>query len=200
MFNSLKKFNKFDRVSKFRLINSFLVAIAMSLIAPIMITLKGTLLFAWIISMLAVAQMLAVKTNDYMVNNFTISNLYQMGVLLHFAIIIGTSLYFYSPLLMVWIDSVIVILEVAIFSAYSIVLNNHITDNYPKDMKNFQIVRNSSWADGALLGLLVVTLITFFGTIGQAVIVTVLFNIFFVIWMFTNWNFYKDYKQKLSKN
>jgi len=194
-FNYFKKFEKFDKVSEFRLQNSFLVAIGMSLIAPILITLKGTLMVAWVISVFAIFNMLAVKTNDYFVNNFSMSTLYRMGNITHFLLIISAGLYFFNPLLMIWLDSILVITEVAIFSAYSIALTNYLTDNYPKDMKDFQIIRNSSWADGALVGLGLITIVTFFFPLGYAVGTFMIFNTVFSLWLLKNWNFYNFLKE-----
>lgn len=194
MFGCLRKFKTFDEVTRFRLINAFLVAIGMSLLAPLIITLKGTLMLAWVISIFAIFNMLAVKTNDFMVENFSISQLYRMGVITHILLILAAGLYFWNPLLMIWLDSSIVILETAIFSSYSIVLTNYITDNFPNDMKKFQIVRNSSWADGALTGLGIITLITFFFPLSYAIGFFMVYNILFSMWMINNWNFYDNIK------
>ena len=82
----------------------------------------------WVISMFSIISTLAVKTNNYMTTNFNIADLYKMGVILHIALVFITSIYFYSPVLMVWLESALGIIEVAIFSAFSIVLNTYLTD------------------------------------------------------------------------
>jgi hypothetical protein len=189
-FNNIKKFKNFDEVTHFRLINAYTVAIGMSLISPVIITLKGLYLAAWIIAMFSIINTLAVKTNNFMVNTFSISSLYKFGIFIHAALVCASIIYYYSPSLMIWLDSTLVIIEVAIFSAYSIKLNNYITDNYPDSMSEFQIVRNSSYADGMLLGLLVVTIITYFSAVGTAIAVFIVFNIFFMMWMVYNWRFF----------
>ena len=192
MLRSLKKFKNFDKVSEFRLINSFLVAIGMSLLGPILITLKGTLLLPWIISVFAIAGMLAVKSNDYFVGRFSIGELFKMGNILHIFFVMVACIYFINPSIMIYLDSVLLIIEMAVFSAYSIVLNNYITEHYPKDMSNFQIVRNSSWSDGALIGLSIITITTYFYSVGVGIVIFVIYNTGFSIWLFYNWNFYDD--------
>lgn len=101
---------------------------------------------------------------------------------------------------MIWLESMLVIIEVAVFSSYSILLNNYIADHYPKSMQEFQVVRNSSWADGFLVGLFIVTGTTYFFTTGTGIIVFAAFNIGFSIWMLSNWNFYKDIKNLKEKD
>jgi hypothetical protein len=93
---------------------------------------------------------------------------------------------------MVWIEGLLAIIEVAVFSAYSIALNNYLTHKFPNSMSDFQIVRNSSWADGYLIGLGLISLITYFGTIGTGIIVFIIFNTIFSMYLIYNWNFFKD--------
>lgn len=188
------RFSEFSEVTELRLINSFLVAFSMALFVPVIVSLKGLYLAAWIISIFAILQTLSVKTNNWVVHNLSIRTMFRIGVYIHIAFIFISSLYFYSPELMIWLDSFIAIIEVAIFSAFSISLNNYITDIHPNEMSKFQIIRNSSWADGYLLGLLIVTGITYFYTLGIAVLGFILFNILFSIWMITKWNFYNNHR------
>jgi hypothetical protein len=189
---SLQKFKEFDKVSEFRLINAFLVAIGLALLSPILVTLKGMYLAVWVISVFSIISTLAVKTNRYMTKTFSIEQLFRMGIGVHLLLITVAVLYFYSPALMIWLESMLVIIEVAVFSSYSILLNNYIADYYPKSMQEFQVVRNSSWADGFLVGLFLVTGTTYFFSTGAGIIVFVGFNICFSLWMIYNWNFYED--------
>ena len=55
------KFKRFDKVTELRLQNSFIIAFGMALFVPVLISLKGVYLAAWIISMFAIVQTLAVK-------------------------------------------------------------------------------------------------------------------------------------------
>ena len=192
ILDTLKRFSELDKVTEFRLKNAFLVAIGLGLLGPILISLKGLYLLPWVISVLAIIQTLAVKTNDWCVRNIGIENMYRIGIYIHVLFILISMIYFYSPVLMIWIEGLLAIVEIAIFSAYSIALNNYLTDNYPKDMSKFQILRNSIWADGYLIGLGAITLITYFWTIGAGIVVFIIFNTLFSIYLIYNWNFYKD--------
>lgn len=192
VFRYFKRFKELDKITEFRLINAFLVAIGMALLAPVVVTLKGLYLAVWVISLFSIAATLAVKLNAYMTKTFTIPQLYKMGIFIHLLFIFASGLYFYDPHLMIWLDSSLVILETAIFSSYSILLNNYLADYHPKSMQLFQVVRNSSWADGFLLGLFTVTIITYFSTVGTALVFFICYNLLFSAWMIYNWDFYKD--------
>jgi len=190
--NYFKKFKKFDKVTELRLINAFIVAIGIALLTPILVSLKGIYLAAWVISLFTIAQTLAVKTNKWVVSHVTIEQMFKLSIIIHLLFITISAIYFISPLYMVIADSILGIVEVSLFTAFSISLNNYITDKHPDEMSNFQIVRNGSWADGFLFGLLVVTIITYFSTIGVAIGVFIVFNLIFSLWLITKWNFYTN--------
>jgi len=78
------RFKEFDSVTEFRLYNSFYIAIGMSLITPIIISLKGTYMLPYIISIFAIIQTLSIKSNNYIVNKFSISSIYKMVLLFIF--------------------------------------------------------------------------------------------------------------------
>ncbi len=185
------QFDQFDPVTRFRLINSFLVGIGLSLIAPVMISLKGALLPVWAISMFAIMATVSVKSNSYF-SKFRLNQLFQWGIYVHLTLTAIALTYFYDPTLMVILESSLVIIETIIFSAYSIVLTEYLADYYPNNMKTFQIVKNNSWADAGLIGLATVTLITYFFSTGTAVILFVIYNALFSMWMIKNWNFYNN--------
>ena len=183
------KISQFDAITKFRLINAFLVSIGMGLLSPVLVVLKGQLLPVWLISMFGIINTLSVKTNSYF-SKKPLSWLYKTGVILHIMFVVTALLYFINPLVMILLDSTLVIAEIAIFSAYGIVLNNYITINYPDSMNDFQIVRNGIWADGTLIGLALSALITSIYGLPGMIISFVLFNALFSVWMLKNWNFY----------
>ena len=190
-FNRLKQF---DRVTEFRLKNAFFVAVGISIMTPILISLKGQYMLPWIISAFAIAQALSVKTNGWFVSTFTLSQFLKIIIGFHIIFVITALTFFYSPTLMIWLSSIVAIIESTVFSAYSIVLNNYITDNYPKSMSTFQITRNGIWSDGFLLGLTTVTLITFFSEISSAIIIFMVFNSLYSLWLLYNINFYFNVK------
>ena len=77
----------------------------------------------------------------------------------------------------------------AIFSSYSIKLNNYITDNYPAKMSEFQVFRNSILADATLIGLGIIWLTSAFSGNDLSIVVFLAYNFGFIIWMVYNWNF-----------
>lgn len=191
MLRSIKRFKEFDKVTEFRLWNSLFVAFGMELLVPIIISLKGLYMATWIISAFMIANTLAVKANNYIVNKYSLDSMYKMGIFIHLGFILISSIYFFNPVIMIWLDSTLAIIETALFSSYSIALNNYLTDNYPNDMKDFQIVRNSSWADSSMLGALLITGLTAI-SLGVGVISFIVYNTIFSLWLMKNWNFYKD--------
>lgn len=188
----IERFNKFDTASNFRLKNAFIFAISINLIAPVLISLKGIYLLPWVISVFLILEALAVKTNSYFVN-LSLDTLYKIGTTLNIILLFSASLYFFSPELMVYSFMIFSLFEIAIFSSYSIKLNNYIAENYISSMSSFQITRNSIWADGILIGLISSTLILMIST-KAAIISFIIFNTLYAGWLLLNWNFYrKDY-------
>ena len=188
------QFNKFDMVTRYRLINAFIIAAGMNLLYPVLADLKGEYLVAWIISAFMILETLAVKTNRYFTENFSLSKIYKLSIFAHINFTIVASLYFWNPVYMIYGDMIAAIIDVSIFSAFSIMLTNYLTNNYPESMNEFQIVRNSIWADGILVGLTTVTTITYFFGNSVAIILFIIFNICFSSWLICNWKFYDDIK------
>ena len=193
------QFNKFDKVTKFRLINAFIIAAGMNLLYPVLADLKGEYLVTWILSAFMIIETLLVKTNRYFVDNFSLSLIYKLSVLAHINFTVVAGLYFWNPLYMIYGDMIAAIIDVSIFSAFSIMLNNYLTNNFPESMNEFQIVRNSIWADGILLGLFIVTAITYFFGNSVAIILFIIFNVCFSSWLIWNWKFYDNIDMKGNK-
>lgn len=192
MIKYFDKFNNFDDVTRFRLINAFVLAAGMNLLYPVLSDLKGEYLVAWVISAFMIIETLAVKTNRYFIDNFSLNSIYKLSVIAHINFTLVASFYFWNPLYMVYADMIAAIVDVTIFSAFSIMLTNYLTNNFPESMSEFQIIRNSVWADGILIGLIAVTTITFFFGNTYAIIAFLVFNTLFSAWLIKNWNFYKN--------
>ncbi len=188
---AITKLGQFDQVTKFRLTNAFIVGVGLALLAPVLVVLKGSLLPIWLISSIGIIATVAVKTNDFFCQ-FSISQLYQLGIIVHVILVIAALLYFVTPLWMVVLESLVGILEVAVFSAYSVLLNDFLTKEHPGSMKQFQIIRNNSWADASIIGLITVTAVTYFFSPGIAVGLFIVYNTIFSGYMMWNWNFYKE--------
>jgi len=189
------KYLEFDDVTSFRLQNSFLVSISMNLLLPILTDLKGEYLAAWVISLFMIGGTLMVKTNEYFVENFSMDQMYKQGVIVHVLLVISTLVYFKDPLVMVCVDGIVAMIDIAVFSSFAIKLNNYLTAEYPEDVSKFQIVRNNYWAHGTLIGLGITTLVTFLFGVGSGLTLFVIFNTFYCCWMAYNWNFFKDIKE-----
>lgn len=196
MLRNFKKLKEFDAVTRYRLINAFIIAAGMNLLYPVLADLKGEYLVAWIISAFMILETLAVKTNRYFIENFSISQIYKLSIFAHINFTLVAVLYFWNPLYMIYADMIAAIIDVSIFSAFSIMLNNYLTNNYPESMNEFQIVKNSIWADGILIGLFTVTAITYFFGNSVAITVFLIFNILFSSWLIWNWNFYDSINNK----
>ena len=188
---TLRSFNSFDEVTRFRLINSFVVAFGFSMLGPVMTVLQGTLMLAWIIALFHIIEMVAVKTNELFVHSFTTERLFHLTVILHLLYTLTALTYYWNPILMVYLDSFFALVETMVIGAYSIKLNNYIAKSQPKSMSRFQIVRNSSWADGALIGLFISTLTLYFYELGVTLGLFLVVNMGFTVWLFSHWNFYK---------
>lgn len=192
MKNYFSKLKRFDKFTRFRLVNAFIVAIGINLIIPIMSDLKGEYLVSWIISAFLILETISIKTNRYFVDTFSIDRLYKISIFAHLSFTLVAALYFWNPLLMIYADMITAIIDVSIFSAFSIKLNNYLTDNYPDSMSEFQIIRNSIYADGILLGLSIVTVLSYLFGNSIVVIIFIVFNTIFSIYLIKNWNFYSE--------
>ena len=192
MKNYFSKLKRFDKFTRFRLVNAFIVAIGVNLIIPIMSDLKGEYLVSWIISAFLILETISIKTNRYFVDNFSIDRLYKISIFAHLSFTLVAALYFWNPLYMVYADMITAIIDVSIFSAFSIKLNNYLTDNYPDSMSEFQIIRNSIYADGILLGLSIVTILSYLFGNSIVVIIFIIFNTIFSVYLIKNWNFYYE--------
>lgn len=192
MKNYFSKLNRFDKFTRFRLVNAFIVTIGVNLITPIMSDLKGEYLVSWIISAFLILETISIKTNRYFVDNFSIDRLYKISIFAHLSFTLVATLYFWNPLLMIYADIITAIIDVSIFSAFNIKLNNYLTDNYPDSMSEFQIIRNSIYADGILLGLSIVTVLSYLFGNSIVVIIFIVFNTIFSIYLIKNWNFYSE--------
>lgn len=195
MFNKFFKLNQFDKITKFRLQNSFIYALGINLMIPIMIDLKGEYLLPWVISAFLVIETLVVKTNHFMTKTFTMEQLYKMGIFAHILFVLFVCSYFYNPNIMIYGNTIIMIVHIAIFSAYSIKLNNYITTHFYDTFHKFQVIRNSIVADGTILGLSIITLVLYFFNISYGLFLFILFNSIFIIWMFINFNIFKNIKE-----
>jgi len=196
MIKKYKVIKTFHPITKFRITNALLVMFGIHLILPVLIDMRGELLSTTFISMIMIATTLAMKTNKYFVENYNFSQLYKMGVFIHFIFFIGGFLYFINPMLFVIVDSLLSVLETSILMSYSIKLDVYQAKHIPAEVEPFKIFRNSSVADVTLLSLGLVTIITSLFQRDIAVYIFLGFNFFVSIRLFSNWKFFDKYFEK----
>lgn len=187
-----KMLNQFDCVTQFRICNMYYVTISLCLLTPSITQLKGELLVAWVISLFMLFEQMTVKFNRYFVSNFSISQLYKTGNVIHIFYTLGVLLYWYNPLVMLIWDMCLALVIMALFNSYSIKLNSYISDNYPSTMTEFQIVRNNLGSDAFMVGLGLSTAITYFGGIPASILAFFIYNIFFTAYLFKNWKYFDN--------
>ena len=170
--------SQFDSVTKYRLINMFYVTVSLCLLTPTITQLKGELLVAWIISLFMLFEQLTVKLNRILVTNYSISQLYKTGNIIHIFYTLGVLLYWYNPLVMLIWDMVLALVIMGLFNSYSIKLNSYITDNYPSSMTEFQIIRNNLGSDAFMIGFGASTIISYFGGVPASIMTFFIYNLF----------------------
>ena len=200
MLNKYSQIKTFDTLTQFRITNALLVMLGIYLILPVLVDLRGELLSTTFISLIFIATTLAVKSNKYFVENYSLSQLYKFGIFVHFLFLLGGFLYFIDPLYFVIVDSFISILEMSILSSYSIKLDVYQAKNFPQDVEPFKIFRNTSIADATLLGLGTVALISYFFSIDVSILIFIIFNTVLSFYLFSNWNFYNNFFIKENSN
>jgi len=190
MLISVKEFKRFDKVTKYRLENAFIFALIVGLTMPVLSNLKG-LLSVTVLSLIAIFSKLMMKTNNWFDKRFTLGKIYKMGIILNLMLTLALASYFLNPKIMVFSESVISVIEFGVFSVYSIKLNHYLTKHYQEMFKEFQKVRNSTWADGTLLGLFTTSFLSLFLNMEYIIIIALGFQVVYNTRLFLNWNFYE---------
>ena len=182
-------FKDFDCITRFRASNSLLVVFGVNLIIPIVMQLKGELLSAEVISLFMIGATLAVKMNRYLVK-LSVSFVYKLGVVFHLLLTLSTFIYFYEPLHFVVFYSILGIIEVAVFTSFSIQLDQYLAKTNPDVFSKFRVFLNSKNADVIVLSLAITTLLIYLTNIKTVFIIFALYNAFFSARLVYNWNFF----------
>lgn len=192
LLNHYKKIKKFDKITKFRLLNSFVVTVALTTLVPIMVDLKGEYLVPWLISMFIFIETLSAKTHGFFVDRFNISGLYKLGILVHISLLFILIVYYFDPKLFIMMDCIFGILAVAVFGAFSISLDVYQSTYHLEDVQDFKVVRNSIIADATLLGLTFSFFLTLFFTIKIAITVVLIYHTIFSLYLIYMRNYMND--------
>jgi len=194
MKNYINKLNSFDPVTWFRLINMFLITVCIGITAPLLISLKGTYMVLWVITIFSLGYVFAQKANKSLVNK-SMSDLYRMLTTANIGIQISLSMYFvdptYGPEIAVYGITIVGMFEVMIVTAYGIQLNNWIATNYPESMKDFGVMKADLSANGQLVAMGLAGALSF---IGPDAIVAAALGVYTMVnfWYLKNWNFLEE--------
>ena len=189
--------HQFDEVTQFRLINSIAVYFGLNLLAPVIVDLRGELLSSSTISIIMILVTASVKLN-FIITKFSISTVFKIGTIFHILLTMSTFIYFINPLLYVYINAFLSIMELAIFTSYSIQLDEYLAKALPNRVAEFKIYSNSKKADAVLLGLGCTAVLTFLFSLKVVFCVFIIWNLLFSIWLFWNWRFYDERKGNLN--
>lgn len=184
-----KDFSRFDDITNFRLINSVLVTFGMNIMIPLLTDMKGEYLAPFVISLFMIAGTISVKTNDWFIKRYTLSQQYKIGVVVHILMMIGFSTYFYNPTVFIIFNSITTIMEIAVFTGYSIALDVYQMNYYPHQVSDFKVFRNSAVADSTLLGLGVASLLALLLSAKMTIVAFMIFHVFFLSYLIYKWDY-----------
>jgi hypothetical protein len=186
--------NQFDEITRFRIINAIAVYFGLNILVPVIADLRGELLSPTMISIIMIALTVSVKLNEY-ITRFSISTVFKLGNIFHALLTVSTFIYFINPLLFVYTNAFLGIIEVAIFTSYSIQLDEYLAKKYSGQVAKFKIYTNSKKADATLLGLGLTALMTALLPLYIVFIIFIVYNAIFSFWLFWNWRFF-DIREK----
>jgi len=165
----IKKLNKFDEVTKIRLILLAAILILISLITPVISSLYYLLNIKFdnyiiesvtIISAIGFLKNIGLKFIKHIMNNISFSNIYK--ILIGFDILWGFSslLYFYNPVYFIWVDSIISMIHATFLMAFSNSLSNYMTYFNADKYTMFQNYRNDLMSEFTILGMVLSIIFT----------------------------------------
>jgi hypothetical protein len=158
----IKNLNKFDEITKFRLICLGIITILLNLYSPVLseykylldLTINHKLIAAsTIIGILSLIQIIGEKFVPYIINNTKFSVIYKWYVILTFLFGISSLLYFYDKKLFIFVDSIIGIFSSIILILYSQVLTNYMSYFHHKSFTKFQNYRTHLLVEASVIGL-----------------------------------------------
>lgn len=189
--NIFKELDSFDEITRFRIINAIAVLFGLNLLIPVINDLRGELLTSSVIAVMMIGTTLAVKANQYIVR-WDMTLVYKLGIIFHLLLTLATGLYFYDSMSYIYLNAVLGIIEISIFTSYSIQLDEHLAKTAPETVGRFKVYINSRKADSILLGLGITASMTFFLGVTSVFIIFIIYNGLFSIWLMKNWHFFDN--------
>jgi len=184
----IKKLRQFDDLTKFRLQLLISVTLLVDIIIPVYsqyygLLHLGTIQAATILAFFGILKKIGIKMINFIMDNFSFSNIFLNVIALDILWAVGTATYFISPQYMVWCDLFVSVLQLPFIWAFSNSLNNYITYFHSEKYTNFQNYKNDILAEVGIIGLVISIILTYIG-IKIAIITFIfgmLFNAFFQI-------------------
>ena len=184
-----KKLNQFDYITKIRLILLTNIIILMEIITPIYsqyyyILGIGAIPAATIIAMFDFIKTIFIKLVKKIMLNISFSNIYKILMFMDLAWAITVLTYFLDPqkpIVMLWVDLILGIIQTPFSIAFGNGLNNYINYFYSNLYSKFQNYRMDILAEAGILGLILSIVLSYI-SIKLAIVI-------FSIGMFINFLF-----------
>ena len=161
---------QFDEVTKFRVMLVSLMSLLYAPIFPILtqysylmeVKFNNILIpAATIIGMFTFIGTFSARYNEKILNTLTFSGLFKALIIIDSITVIGLLTYFISPRLMVFIDSIVGVVNGILMISYRTAINNYMTYFHKEDYTRMQNFMVKIYSDAQSLGLLLGMLITF---------------------------------------
>jgi hypothetical protein len=185
-----------DKLSQFRFYLAFLVAIYITMIAPIIVKLEGLYFTVGLITILMIINNLTSKFLEPLTEKFRIGTIWKIAGFIHLIEMLILFLYFFSDKTMIYVYSFFNIAASLVYSVYSLKMTNQFIKKFPNKIKQLQIFRQNVWNEGYLLGLFISLALQ---TINLKIVMVsaILLHIYILYYMIKNWNFYDEYFKEI---
>ena len=196
--------NKFDEITKFRLIITGLTNVLFTFLYPILagyynlLEIKvGDVLFvsATIIAMFSILKTLGMKFVKYISDKISFSNIFLICIIMDILLGIEITLYFVSIKLTIWVEMILSVMQIPFTIAYNNSLNNYINYFYKSSLTNYQNYRTDLSAESSLLGLVLASITTLF-SIKLAIIIFIVGILLLSMYQLKYYKVFKKYDFK----
>ena len=165
-----EELNQFDEVTRFRIT---LVALMSLLYAPIfpiltqysyLMELNMNNIFipaATVVGVFAFIQTFSSRYNEKILEKLTFSGIFKALIVIDILTVFGLLTYFISPKIMVFIDSIVGIVNAILMISYRTAINNYMTYFHRQDYTRMQNFMIKIYSDFQSIGLILGVIITF---------------------------------------
>jgi len=159
----IKNLNKFDEITRIRLIVMGISFFIMEMFIPIVTEFKGKFLYiefnnkiiypATIIAILGIAKTIAEKGIPYLLDHTSFVAIFKLKITIEVLMLFSLFLFFIDKRFFVFVDSIMGILLSIVIIIYSSTLTNYISFFHNTNFANFQNYRFHLIAETTLVGL-----------------------------------------------